>query len=401
MNTANMGLYRLVAIVLIGLLATAARADSWALPETKQYLSDDGRWRFTVTPRELAGQLQYFEDKVANRENAGARPGDTRTHASARMERREREQWSTVWTGPLTNEVAPVAAIVSSTGQATTFDNWHTVGWGDNVVVIYDTRGQVVRSMGLKDFLPADYVKALPRSVSSVWWGRDHRYSSDGTRLLLRVVVPSEQEQLSGDAQYVELAFDATTGQALPPSEPQWAAALAAAKRVAAAMRVREAEEEAKFLAPLLGPSGADGDGWRDYLRDAYWRVTEGEGEDYPRVYVLKSPNEPGYSQSVAALQRALLDPPDPKQTIMLASAQQADLVRVLSETAARMPASRALGARLYVAADDAHSAAIAAALAPTGWRYVQLDPSEPIAQSESRLRRYREMKQAEASEAR
>ena len=33
---------------------------------------------------------------------------------------------------PLVNEVSPVTALVSDSGNTITFDNWHSVGYGDD-----------------------------------------------------------------------------------------------------------------------------------------------------------------------------------------------------------------------------------------------------------------------------
>lgn len=43
------------------------------------------------------------------------------------------------WTAPLSNRVAPVSALVSDSGRyVVTFDNWDQVGYGDDVVAVYD-----------------------------------------------------------------------------------------------------------------------------------------------------------------------------------------------------------------------------------------------------------------------
>ena len=129
-------------------------ADSWALPSTEVTASADGSWRLTVYPRGVSSQLAYFQDKVKEQDNAGAPPGEKRTSASGRMEQRVNGKWKTVWEQPLLNEVSPVMVLAVNGGAAVTFDNWHSVGYGNDVVVIYDATGHVVLGLWLEG-LPA------------------------------------------------------------------------------------------------------------------------------------------------------------------------------------------------------------------------------------------------------
>ena len=145
--------------LLLGLLLSCgtASADSWAPPSERQYVSADGAARVTITPRALAGALPYFKDKVSGKELAGQREGSAQTPAMAVLEVRDPDgHWLTAWKRPLVNDVGPVRALVANGGHyLVTFDNWHAVGVGDSVVVIYDAQGGLVRKMALSDFLPA------------------------------------------------------------------------------------------------------------------------------------------------------------------------------------------------------------------------------------------------------
>lgn len=74
----------------------------------------------------------------------------------------------------LVNDAAPVSALVANSGgYIVTFDNWHGVGLGENVVVIYRLDGHVIRSFRLDELMTAGDIEVLPRSVSSVNWGGD------------------------------------------------------------------------------------------------------------------------------------------------------------------------------------------------------------------------------------
>jgi hypothetical protein len=378
-----------LSVLGIALFVASVHADEWSLPTSRVYLSADKAWRLTVIPRTVTSQLAYFSDKVAGRQVAGAAAGDTKKHARGLMEHLDRGQWQPVWDEPLLNEVSPVEAIVSSSGQTVTFDNWHGMGFGKDVVVIYDDHGKLVRAMGLEDFLPKEYIEALPRSVSSIWWGSEHHFSADGKQLVLRVVVPSVEayQDLDGNAsQHIELRFDAATGQAFAPNEKAWSAALTSATKVIAENHAWEAKQKSEFIAPLLGPRGDGESDWHHYLEEAFFRVDPSWKNGYPATKILRLPKHKEYQASVGFLNDALHDQLNRDGVLMIASPSQDNLLHVLSEIAVTVPAGWLKKARVYVAVDDAHTAEAAKILLPTGAKYIQLDPSKPIPQRKARL---------------
>jgi len=107
------------------------------------------------------------------------------------MERKQGGRWQTAWKAPLVNDVSPIEAVVSNDGMVVTFDNWHSVGWGDDAVVIYAVDGSQIRTFGLSAFLPEHYINALPRSVSSIHWRGKPRIDESVRELVIPVVVPS------------------------------------------------------------------------------------------------------------------------------------------------------------------------------------------------------------------
>ncbi|MGN2254860.1 hypothetical protein ACFWZ4_15900 [Frateuria sp. GZRe12] len=365
-------------------------ADSWELPTPHTYLSSDKSWRFTVTPRPIVSQLAYFEDQISHRARPGARPGNVQKQAQGYLEHRDHGRWRAVWNAPLVNDVAPASAIVSSAGRVVTFDNWGSMGYGDDAIVIYDVRGKPMRALGLEDFLPKTYIEALPTSVSSIWWGGVHHFSEDGRRLLLSVVVPTMGQGIaSDDAQHVELPFDMASGKALPPDPQAWARALRSAREVAAGLRASRARWEAAFLAPLRAPNSDEDKDWSGYLVEAFFRLDPGWEDDYPGTTVLRVPQRKDYQASVGFLREALHDEASQTGVLMFASPSQDNLVHVLGREAATVPRGWLKNARVYVVVDDAHTAAVAKALASTGATYIQIDPGTPIPQRKARLDAY------------
>ena len=186
-------------------------ADSWALPGPQKYYSGSRRYYFEVIPRALESQSKYFEDKVAKKEPAGSRPGAGENYCRGVFHRqREDGTYEKVWESRLSNDVAPVSALVSDGGEyVATFDNWHSVGYGDDVVVIYGPGGKLVRKFALSDIVPT--TSNLPRSVSSIFWGGKHQIDERSLQLVLKVLSGWSPHQEEGE--YREVRIDLKTGK--------------------------------------------------------------------------------------------------------------------------------------------------------------------------------------------
>ncbi|TDK21053.1 hypothetical protein E2F46_15245 [Luteimonas aestuarii] len=266
-----------LALCLAGVVP--AQADSWPPPRVETYVSSDGDSRVVITPRPLEGALSYFRDKVEGTEPAGQRAGSEQLRPMARLERRQGARWQHVWTQPLVNDVAPTRALVANGGRyLVTFDNWHSTGYGDNVVVVYDATGTLVRRMALADFLPAGYVALLPRSVSSLWWGGAHALADGDQTLVLRVVVPDKTREPNARPSTVPVRVRLADGTVLPHEGRAWTDALA---RVEAqdGERQRRWQGKRKLRSqPLLPPRGQDHDAWRAYMVELRERLNDTTG---------------------------------------------------------------------------------------------------------------------------
>ena len=268
-------------LALLMLASPVALADSWAPPTTKITESANGQFRVTVVPRPLAGALAYFQDKVDGVGAAGQRKGEAQVSPVAMVEKRDGANgWRAVWQMPLVNDVAPTSVRLSNDGsRLVTFDNWHSVGLGDDVVVIYDEQGDLVRKLSLDQIVPAAYVAHLPRTVSSLWWGGEHALVADDRFVELQVVLPGAD--MDDEAPLVPVRVRLADGEVVPPSGKAWDEAIATLrtleeKRLAAwsALRLRRAS-------PLPAPTTSATQAWRDYvfeLRDRIAGAEEGMG---------------------------------------------------------------------------------------------------------------------------
>ena len=94
------------------------------------------------------------------------------------------------WRNALVNDIAPHSAFVSNDGKfVATTDEYGRLGHGNNVVVIYNEEGEVVRKFALSAFLTlsANDTERVPETQKSIWWGGAHRINSQKGVLELEV----------------------------------------------------------------------------------------------------------------------------------------------------------------------------------------------------------------------
>ena len=204
-------------LILLGISVCPVNADSWGLPKKRKYHSPNKKHYLEVVPKKLNSQLDYFEDKVEGRHDAGAVKGTKNNRARAAFySLRADGSYSRKSEFLLVNEVSPVSAIVANGGRyAVTFDNWHGVGYGDDVVVIYRADGSLVKKFGLADLLTEGDLQTLPRSTSSIWWGGNHYLDEAKGLLVLRIV--SNGGGFGKEAKFHELKIELATGQPIEP----------------------------------------------------------------------------------------------------------------------------------------------------------------------------------------
>lgn len=291
--------HRTFALFMLVLAPASAWADSWALPTTEVTTSADGRARVTLIPRPLDSQLAYFEDKVDHDEPAGQATGAAQRSPIGRVERQAADgTWELVWQRPLVNDVGPTHALIANdASHVVTFDNWHSAGYGDDVVVIYDAQGELVRKLAIEEILPPAYVPQLPRSVSSRWWGGEHVLVDNDTFVELRIVQPmtleAEREDEDEEEVFVPVRVRLADGAVVPPSGAAWERALAiATERETWRLDAWNALRQVR-ASPLSPPASRDTDTWRRYMFEVRDRIAA----DAPMGgMVLAAPGEdPGY----------------------------------------------------------------------------------------------------------
>jgi hypothetical protein len=91
------------------------------------------------------------------------------------------------WNKPLVNKLSPGAALVTNSGQVVTFDDHANLGYGPNVIVVYDTTGNVVHRYSLKDLVSQETILCILHTTSSIWWRKSFWFENNDSTLAVEL----------------------------------------------------------------------------------------------------------------------------------------------------------------------------------------------------------------------
>ena len=124
--------------------------------------------------------------------------------------------WIEIWRQPLQNQLSPVTALVANGGwRVVTFDNYYSVGYGEEVIVFYDEQGKLLKKYSLEALLSPMELGQVSRSVSSRWWRK--AAVIDEALGLLKVQVGLNQGEHGRIAATKTISFNLLDGEILTP----------------------------------------------------------------------------------------------------------------------------------------------------------------------------------------
>lgn len=149
---------------------STAWADFWDSPKTVDYYSADSSYFVRVVPTFIPAKYYNWREASAKKKRRYAPTDTTIVYCHATLFHRTGKQVEAVWHQDLINQKAPVKALVSNDGRyVVTLDNWASVGYGVDVVVVYDQHGALSKRVNLETVSPYP-INQYFRSISSLWW---------------------------------------------------------------------------------------------------------------------------------------------------------------------------------------------------------------------------------------
>ena len=179
MNTLR-HLFSAVLLSMLVCLTPVVHADSWMPPKpsvTYESAAQDARFVVTSTGQTSALSNCSGSLYIKSPSNTG-------------------DDWLKVWEKPLQNKLSPVTALVANNGwRVVTFDNYYTVGYGNEVVVIYNEKGDLLKKYSLEMLLSPEELGQVSRTVSSRWWRKKVAIVDELGLLKVEVALRKDQVQ--------------------------------------------------------------------------------------------------------------------------------------------------------------------------------------------------------------
>lgn len=156
-----------VRLLVLAYLVSIASADSWRLPDRQRIVSPNGSFVLDLVPSNIRSQIDYFQEEDTGRKS-------DRNPCWGRLLRQLPDgKEAVLWTADLDNKVAPVEVVIADSGKVVVgFDNWHSIGYGPNVLAVYGEQGKLRFRHSLEELMPARQIRKLTPSVSSRRWRR-------------------------------------------------------------------------------------------------------------------------------------------------------------------------------------------------------------------------------------
>ena len=176
--------------MLFLIIPFTGKADVWTKPAVKEYYSQNGTYKFVVYPtmtpakyeewhkyRIIDSKLSKTEQKKKERFFSDLTASDTvLVPCTGVLYHISGNDTVKIWERKLLNTICPVTANVSDNGSSVvTFDNWYSNSYGVNVMVVYNGKGDAMRTYKLEEITPYplnDYFT----SMSSIWWDAGTRF---------------------------------------------------------------------------------------------------------------------------------------------------------------------------------------------------------------------------------
>lgn len=166
-------------IILSLILCSNIWIDTWDPPITTNYYNTDSSFYVKIVPQKIPEKYWNWASASVKKRKRFS-PSDTLIiPCHAKMFRITEKGDSLIWEQKLINRVAPVTVIVSNNGKyVITFDNWHSMGYGVDVLAYYNEKGELIKRHMLEDISPFP-INTYQMSISSLWWRCGQQFIDD------------------------------------------------------------------------------------------------------------------------------------------------------------------------------------------------------------------------------
>jgi hypothetical protein len=193
-------------LLLFFLVSTNLFADSWSKLTIKRYYSTDSSCFVEIVPTRIPVKYWDWKGAKPKKKQTYTAADTTIVHSHAKMFKIDNKDTIKVWEQKLINPYAPVIALVSPKGKyLITLDNWYSAGYGPDVLVVYNEKGELLKRYQLEDFSPFP-INTYQLGISFIWWRCGAEFISQERFKLC--FVNRNREEIYREYNLNELAFD-------------------------------------------------------------------------------------------------------------------------------------------------------------------------------------------------
>ena len=176
---------QLISFLFLFLILKELKADEWPRTRITYYYSENKAFMLKVVPTKYPpnkNTLKFFAEHPEAKKDYlrvyAEKPGNTESgildtvikNCHGLLYKTSSSDTTLIWEKELVNKLSPVNAIVSNNGKSVlTFDDWLGIGYGNNVMVIYNEAGGFIKSYQLQDISPYP-IDDYDQSISSIYW---------------------------------------------------------------------------------------------------------------------------------------------------------------------------------------------------------------------------------------
>lgn len=169
-------------------------ADFWMIPYPQEYFSDDSTYSLIIIPRFVEENTLPILDSLLKNKVRPDEPEDYEYCIGELYKLTDRNDYMMVRRMQLVNVFSPTHALVSNDGcYVITFDEWSSVGYGDNVVVVYGPHGKLIKKYALEDIISQEEIDGVVHSITSRFWSGGHYLNEIDEALILCILTKRKQ----------------------------------------------------------------------------------------------------------------------------------------------------------------------------------------------------------------
>lgn len=145
-------------------------ADSWEPVKTMFFYSENKTFMLKVVPLTYPEKMLKANYERLKRGKKLSDKDTTIIPCIGTLYKITATDTSVVWERKLINRICPLSAIISNDGiSVVTFDNWYSIGYGFDVMVVYNELGDLKKCFQLEEISPFP-INDYPSSISSLYW---------------------------------------------------------------------------------------------------------------------------------------------------------------------------------------------------------------------------------------